>query len=410
MARNSLMPQMQLYDAPQAPNVAALTNPLMQGLQTYRQGMQQQFEGDRALVAERRQGEQLQLAKNQDARASADSAEARRERMFKTFGNMNLAVVNEPDEAKARRMFETIRRVTPDFDKEVGGQGLDLTDYRSVSRVLAARAGVLPDPLERRRLQAEVSGAEGRLGMLPLQRQSAELDLQMKQREFNTPKVGSADLGPGHSRVFYDPRTGQETGRLSSGNDPALGPFKDMKQRADVEESLRKEVTAAAKEYNTIRDASTSLEAISKAPSAAKDIAMVFSFMKILDPNSVVRETEYATAAKAAGLDDRFVGYITKIQNGQFLTSEQRQDFLGTAKSLAQSREQGYKQNLERYRGISTRTGVDPRNVLPDEPQSAPQTQGPPKVAPGQSYSYGGKNWRFKGGNAADPNSWEPLQ
>jgi hypothetical protein len=48
-------------------------------------------------------------------------------------------------------MFQTIRRVTPDFDKEVGSQGLDLNDYRSVSRVLAARAGVLPDPLERER-------------------------------------------------------------------------------------------------------------------------------------------------------------------------------------------------------------------------------------------------------------------
>lgn len=152
MARNALIPPMQLYDAPQGPNVGNLINPLMAGFQRGDRLRQEGFQNERALTAEARQGEQLQLAKNQDARASADSAEARRERMFKTFGNMNLAVVNEPDEAKARQMFETIRRVTPDFDKEVGGQGLDLNDYRSVSRMLAARAGVLPDPLERERV------------------------------------------------------------------------------------------------------------------------------------------------------------------------------------------------------------------------------------------------------------------
>lgn len=190
---------------------------------------------------------------------------------------------------------------------------------------------------------------------------------------------------------------------IVGGADPNLGPYKDMKQRADVEEGLRKELATAAKEYNTIKDASTSLDAISKAPSAAKDIAMVFSFMKILDPNSVVRETEYATAAKAAGLDDRFVGYITKIQNGQFLTPEQRQDFLGTAKTLAASREQGYRQSLERYNGISQRLSVDPRNVLPESiqpPTAQPQTRQTAPARPraqnpqtGQTIEWDGSQW-----------------
>jgi hypothetical protein len=123
--------------------------------------------------------ERLGLARNADARASSEAADAKRERMFKTFGAMNLAVINEPDEAKARQMFQTIRRVTPDFDKEVGSQGLDLNDYRSVSRVLAARAGVLPDPLERQAKQASIDnmGKQGKM-----------IDAQLGQMKLQTPE------------------------------------------------------------------------------------------------------------------------------------------------------------------------------------------------------------------------------
>lgn len=407
MARNALMPQMQLYDAPQGPNVGNFLNPLMAGIQRGDTLRQQGFQNERALTAEARQGEQLQLAKNADTRAGEDQAFQRDDRMRKQVGGLALAVINDPDKARAATNWQKWVAAHPQLGETLTKHGQNPADWYSSASFIAAQAGVMPDPLERRRLQAEVQGAEGRLEILPTQRQSAELDLKIKQREFDSPKIGSADLGPGHARVFYDPRTGQETGRLSAGQDPALGPFKDMKQRADVEESLRREVTSAAKEYNTIKDAAGQLDAISKAPSAVKDIAMVFSFMKILDPNSVVRETEYATAAKAAGLDDRFVNYITKIQNGQFLTPEQRQDFLGTAKTLAQSREQGYRQNIDRYRGISQRTGVDPRNVLPDEP-TAPQPQAQPRQgapAPqsrprahnpqtGQIIEFDGQQWR----------------
>ena len=187
------------------------------------------------------------------------------------------------------------------------------------------------------------------------------------------------ELDPNKTLLGTNPRTG-ETRVLQGPAQSNFGPYKDAKQKADVEEGLRKEVTQASQTYNTIRDASNGLSEIAKTPSAATDIGMVFQFMKILDPGSVVRETEYATAAKAAGMPERMVGFIERIQSGQFLTPSQRQDFLNTAQTLARAREQRYRGDLERYNGIARRVGVDPRNVVPGA-EAAPDPAAPPPAS-----------------------------
>jgi hypothetical protein len=408
--RNALMP----FELPQAASVQAFTNPLMQGMQSYRQGMQQQFEGERALERER-------LAQKADSRADEDQAMQREQRLVQRMGALAQVVADDPDPTTAAANWAKLHSSMPQLKDRLVQYGVDPNNYKAGAAFLSAEAGKYMSPMDRRLKSAEVAGAEGKVGMLPLQRQAAELDLKIKQREFDTPKDNLQKLGKDDVLVRVNPRAGGGAEQVwSNPGNAQIGPYKDMKQKADVEEGLRKEVSAAAKDYGTIKEAATSLEAISKAPSAASDIAMVFSFMKILDPGSVVRETEYATAARAAGVPERVVGVIERIQSGQFLTPSQRQDFLGVAKTLAQSREQGYRQNLERYRGISERISVDPRNVLPDDgppakvqppPQSAPQgAPQQPQIQPGGVYNYQGRAWRYKGGDKAAPDSWEPVQ
>jgi len=65
---------------------------------------------------------------------------------------------------------------------------------------------------------------------------------------------------------------------------------------------------------------------------AADDIALIFSFMKTLDPGSTVREGEFATASNAGGIPERVWNLYNKVKAGQFLTDEQRKDFSRTAK------------------------------------------------------------------------------
>lgn len=65
------------------------------------------------------------------------------------------------------------------------------------------------------------------------------------------------------------------------------------------------------------------------------DLATVFEFMKALDPTSVVRESEYAAAAKSgnifAGWAAKFNGYLK--EEGGFLPERVKQDFLKILKS-----------------------------------------------------------------------------
>jgi hypothetical protein len=91
------------------------------------------------------------------------------------------------------------------------------------------------------------------------------------------------------------------------------------------------------------------------------DISMVFTFMKSLDPNSVVRESEFEVAARAGGLPERFVNEYNKLKDGSFLTDEMRQNFLSAARQAANS----YVQSANIERGKYVEQGS--RFGLPEE-------------------------------------------
>jgi len=57
------------------------------------------------------------------------------------------------------------------------------------------------------------------------------------------------------------------------------------------------------------------------------DIAAVYQFMKVLDPSSVVREGEFATAASSAWLAGKIGNMFTKLENWEMLNSEQKSQF-----------------------------------------------------------------------------------
>lgn len=104
------------------------------------------------------------------------------------------------------------------------------------------------------------------------------------------------------------------------------------------------------KEYNEVQSQQGIIKNIvSSQWSGPGDMAAVFAFMKALDPNSVVRETEYANAAKSGnifqGWAARFNGAINP--NGGFLSERVRQDFLRTINARMEVKGRQY-QNLRK--------------------------------------------------------------
>mgnify|MGYP003144064390 CR=1 FL=1 len=94
----------------------------------------------------------------------------------------------------------------------------------------------------------------------------------------------------------------------------------------------------------------------------AGDLALIFEFMKALDPNSVVRESEYAAAAKSGnifvGVYARFNGYW-KAEGG-FMPPALKNDFMEITNQKYQVVESQYQNLYSEYgRRIDRKTGVD---------------------------------------------------
>jgi len=72
------------------------------------------------------------------------------------------------------------------------------------------------------------------------------------------------------------------------------------------------------------------------------DISSVFNYMKTLDPDSVVREGEFALAKDAAGLFEKLSNIVTEAKTGKGLTTTARAEMRSLATDLIETYEDKY--------------------------------------------------------------------
>jgi len=140
----------------------------------------------------------------------------------------------------------------------------------------------------------------------------------------------------------------------------------DPKPQSDLENQLRDEHTNNSGEYIKVKDAYARVDAAGKDPSAAGDLALIFNYMKMLDPGSTVREGEFANAQMSAGLPQQLQAKYRQILTGERLAVEQRNDFLDRSDALYQAALRGQKQLDKAYKGIAERNKVNVDNVVID--------------------------------------------
>lgn len=98
--------------------------------------------------------------------------------------------------------------------------------------------------------------------------------------------------------------------------------------------TIRNRYDRKTTEFAKVRDAYARIEASAKDPDPAGDLALIFNYMKMLDPGSTVRESEFATAENAGSVETRLWQTYNKIVSGEKLTVGQRKQFVGRAKAL----------------------------------------------------------------------------
>ena len=136
--------------------------------------------------------------------------------------------------------------------------------------------------------------------------------------------------------------------------------------KVSTETELRKEYSALPeiKEFTTVETAFKQINSALSNPSAANDLAAATKFMKLLDPGSVVRESELGMAMNATGAIDRVQNYFQKLQNGQVLNPEQRADFKRAAQLAFNAAQDTRDRTSSRYVDLANSYNVDANNVV----------------------------------------------
>lgn len=114
------------------------------------------------------------------------------------------------------------------------------------------------------------------------------------------------------------------------------------------------------------------IQTSAKDPSAAGDLALIFNFMKTLDPGSTVREGEFANAQNAGGVDSKIAAQYNQVISGQRLAPGQRADFLKRAKEAFGAHTTRYRQLSGQYGELAKRKGLNPADVVLDMGFDAP--------------------------------------
>lgn len=154
-----------------------------------------------------------------------------------------------------------------------------------------------------------------------------------------------------------------EAWKKTGGNDP---------QKAfDNEKKLREEMVSRNKLYNEMGQTYRKIEESSKLGTGTGDVALIFGFMKMLDPGSVVRETEFATARDTAGLFEKLQVLSEKVKNGETLSERQRKEFTDLASKYYAAAQEKADKDRATISTVVKNYGLNPENVFTD-PVSTP--------------------------------------
>lgn len=171
-------------------------------------------------------------------------------------------------------------------------------------------------------------------------------------------QVGQANASAGESRA----RTGLIGAQTENEREKPTTPggrenFKD-------ERYLRQEYLKEVKNYPEIQDSLSRIRAAAADSSGASDVALLFSFMKLNDPGSVVRESEQALILGAQGWADRTEALVKSVRSGDKLSPAQRKTLENVAEQLVKAVAPRYEQVKQRYGTLAQQYQLDPANVI----------------------------------------------
>lgn len=236
---------------------------------------------------------------------------------------------------------------------------------------------------------AETGRAEA-LAPITLRKESAEVISKEIENKFKPEKL-AADLGLTKAQTEQAKaavaasraaaaKSGAEAARAQAEARQMGAGIIPLEKRPEAESKFRKEYSDQTKGYQEVKSAYQRI--LASEDTAVGDLSLIFGYMKMLDPGSVVREGEFATAQNAAGVPDRVMNLYNRALSGQRLNPSQRQSFKGQAEKLyktASTQEETVRKGIER---IATGYGLNTANIFYSPTEVAPTAQTAAPAAP----------------------------
>ena len=147
-----------------------------------------------------------------------------------------------------------------------------------------------------------------------------------------------------------------------------------MRRDQDTEMKLADDYRAQSKGFKEVGDAYKQISSVldKSTTSAAATLAGATKFMKLLDPGSVVRESELGMALAASGVLDRATNYVNTLRYGKVLTPSQAKDFKKITQDIYGAAQAGQKQIDANYKRQAETYKLRPEMIIQDLGQNTP--------------------------------------
>ncbi len=250
---------------------------------------------------------------------------------------------------RAEGMIQSPMKMMRDFSKLTGQQmpELDISSSFATPDVLASTV-LSPEQATQRAQESAAAQASGqRIGS---RKEQEDIDIA--------------------AQLEFEKTFARKIAELRAAEQAPPEPI-DTQKTFENATKVRKEFTALSDDFLTIRDSFRRIGASFEQNDGPGDLALIFNYMKMLDPQSVVRESEFATAESSGPLLEKgvpkfIIRWRDKIINGNRLTPLQRREFFDNAKALFQSQLKGHRDLRSEFESVAVRNKLDPRDSVPD--------------------------------------------
>ena len=218
-------------------------------------------------------------------------------------------------------------------------------------------------------IMQETMDANGNVYTVPVKIQPSALPTNILPPIYGEQGVTTQAADMTQPQITTQP--GQITPTTQPVSQPAQAPIikKQAQSKQDIfkqEQDIRKDYisTPEVKAFNEMKTSFGQINAGLNAKSAAGDLTAATKFMKLLDPGSVVRESELYLAMNATGLIDRIANYKSRLENGEVLNPKQREDFRNVANQLFKAAENTKLTYDKQYEDIARSNNLDPSKII----------------------------------------------